>query len=111
MTLKPTLVSNKYQYKTPYSCALIHVNTSKIIILTENVYLTLQIPMAIMQFFTKRFQKKKDLDQHVGLEKLTCDCESKVDVLKAPHMRGSRKLSETLSTIYTEDNIFQSQFR
>ena len=73
--------------------------------------MTLQIPMAIMQFFTKRFQKKKDLDQQVGLEKLTCDCEPKVDILRVPNRRGSRKWSETLSTIYTEDNIFQNQFR
>ena len=68
--------------------------------------------MAIMQYFSKRFQKKKTVDTQIGHETLTGDYKLNPEFINTPTNRCSqRKWSETLSHICNEDNIFPDQFR
>ena len=69
--------------------------------------------MAIMHFFSKRIKQKKDTDIHlVGLETLTDECKAKIEVLKLPYRRESkRKWSESISQVGNDDNFFHDEFR
>ena len=75
--------------------------------------------MAIMQFFSRQRQKKQSKDQHVALESLTQENETKAEVLlrslttveptfqNESKRRWSRQLS---SHTCNEDNFFNDQF-
>ena len=91
-------------------CVSLHFLFPYHIELNDNL---LQIPMAIMQYFSQRFKEKKSVDSKYGQEALTDDCTFKPELLNIPNSRNShqRKWSETLSHVYHEDNIFSDQFR
>ena len=81
--------------------------------------------MMIMQFFSNRRQKKQHQGQHVHLESLTDESETKTEVFVKPspttleprqYMRQEsheykRRLSRTISHTCNEENFFHDQFR